>query len=743
MKQATFDQLDKFHEDLCKWDLHQEILSHVDDFLLKPMYYSTEDYILTQKLQLYSDLKTQLNKNAQRLLPGLQNRDADKYLQSNNLFQLKHCEMVKKFVVFELNQVNQNEKKKNAFMCVNQNDVVVIFRQDAHTIEKNHLIGVVDSALDGLVLLKSYIKMEEPDERSFSMGKSLTQDSYWVIEKIGSLINFNKSYLALQSFQDIDIQERLNDPANDILNNYDFYQITKSQEKQIADIFPYTQLQIQAITGSLKKKGLSIVLGDYLSGKTSLIPGLIMSFMMISNQVKLQREQDKKSKKIKTYTMKELLENESSEDEYYSDKDRSLTQFPWYQKGYKHIYDELDYSNQKGVGMGEMYPTSDQTDNKILLKPIEKDQTRPPEKIVIVSPNSLTVDNHLRMIEKLGLDKQVNILRIGHSNHDDELNKKYSIEYLSGGINKKTQKDEALDQVKEDLMRQAQIIFIAVHSLTQQLVEKTQSKHDTIIIDDASVIPEVDVLQTLKRGAVRLILLGNPKIQPNMFMLNPKSGDRTLFSRMIRALDNGQVSKPYVILPTFVQEPNQMIIQQTPKGSAKAKKGKKPEVEQIQAKSKDVEIHFIDLSNAQEKDQKESFINDDEAQSIADYLMTQQDIDLNSVAIMTPFRTQVLAIRNIFQSRDELPAALKSFYQFGSFDEYVSQTFKVVIVSMCKTKNIVKNGGPLLNSHLNVDFLKSRATEKIIVFGRAKALNNLWRHEFYDLAKNANNLTEL
>lgn len=52
------------------------------------------------------------------------------------------------------------------------------------------------------------------------------------------------------------------------------------------------------------------------------------------------------------------------------------------------------------------------------------------------------------------------------------------------------------------------------------------------------MILETDILQTLKRGAIRLILIGNQKIQPNMFQLNPKIGDRTLFSRVLRAFDS-------------------------------------------------------------------------------------------------------------------------------------------------------------------------------------------------------------
>ncbi|CDW81163.1 UNKNOWN [Stylonychia lemnae] len=729
---SNSDQLDKFHEDICKWDIHTDILNHKDAFIIKSAYYSSDDYIATQRNQLYNDLKTTLQKNLQRQLGAIMSPD-------KHVFQLKHCEMVKKFVVFELNQVTQ--QKKAGISVFNQNDVVVIFRQDIHQLEKHNLIGVVDSSVEGLVLLKSIIKMEEPDERSFNMGKSLTQDSFWIIEKIGSVINYNKSYLALQTYQDIDMQENLNDPINDIIHSNNFYSLSKQQERLLYDQFNYTLPQMQAITQSLKKKGVSIIDGEYLSGKTTIAVGLIQALNIILEQVRIERELEKQQKQVKTYSIQELLDNESSEDEYYSDKSKSQVSFPWFQKGYKHIYDELDYTNQQSVAMKEQYPTSDFTDKKILLKAKEKDQTKPPERIVLLSPNSLTVDKHLSIIQQLGLDKTMNIIRIGHSNHDESLNKKFSIEYLSGANMKKTQKDEALDQVKEDLLRQSQVVLMAIHSLNQQMIERTITKQDTVIVDDASIINEMDILQALKRGAIRLILIGNHKLQSNMFQLNAKSGDRTLYQRIFQGMQNLNLQNTIQTLPKFEK---QVQLVQAVKTQPKAKKGKKAEETVRVQQGKEIEIEFIDLTNGEEKDQKESYINEDEAQSIADYLvMAYKSLDLNDLAITTPFRTQMHMIRSVFQSREDFPEELKAFAQFGSFDEYVSQTYKTLIISVCKTKNIAKNGGPLLNSQLNVDFLKTRAVEKIIVFGRAKSLNALWRNEFFEIAKSQEKVTEL
>lgn len=110
---------------------------------------------------------------------------------------------------------------------------------------------------------------------------------------------------------------------------------------------------------------------------------------------------------------------------------------------------------------------------------------------------------------------------------------------------------------------------------------------------------------------------------------------------------------------------------------------------------------------------------------------------------MSPFRTQSLLIKNTLQTREDIDTKLKKFSEIGSFDEFVSNRYSTVMVSVCKTKNIVKTAGPLLNNPLNIDYLKSRSTKQIIIFGKAKALNALWKNEFYEVAKNNGALTEI
>jgi hypothetical protein len=79
-------------------------------------------------------------------------------------------------------------------------------------------------------------------------------------------------------------------------------------------------------------------------------------------------------------------------------------------------------------------------------------------------------------------------------------------------------------------LNQSQIIFVASFSLSSILLDKRLVKIDTVIVDDASLLNEIDVLQAMKNGGLRLLLLGNKDIEQGMFLLNAKN-DKTLFQR--------------------------------------------------------------------------------------------------------------------------------------------------------------------------------------------------------------------
>jgi hypothetical protein len=51
--------------------------------------------------------------------------------------------------------------------------------------------------------------------------------------------------------------------------------------------------------------------------------------------------------------------------------------------------------------MGEQYPTSETTDKKVIMKDIVKNEVPLPQKVLVVSPNSFTVDLLLTKTAKI------------------------------------------------------------------------------------------------------------------------------------------------------------------------------------------------------------------------------------------------------------------------------------------------------------------------------------------------------
>lgn len=58
----------------------------------------------------------------------------------------------------------------------------------------------------------------------------------------------------------------------------------------------------------------------------------------------------------------------------------------------------------------------------------------------------------LNLAEKFKLN-DLRMIRLGSSNDNEALNKKYSLDHLSGANNKKGVRDDAVDEAKDHLMR--------------------------------------------------------------------------------------------------------------------------------------------------------------------------------------------------------------------------------------------------------------------------------------------------
>ena len=138
-------------------------------------------------------------------------------------------------------------------------------------------MGVVDSSLEGgLLIIKTMINMESEDERTVNIGQSITEKSLWVVEKAATLLNFNKAFLSAQNFSDILIQDSILDPRNFLINSQkDLYHIPKTLQNTL----DLDSDELSVVQKCMKKQGLSVIEGTYLSGKSTAAVALIQSLL--------------------------------------------------------------------------------------------------------------------------------------------------------------------------------------------------------------------------------------------------------------------------------------------------------------------------------------------------------------------------------------------------------------------------------------------------------------------------------
>ena len=137
---------------------------------------------------------------------------------------------------------------------------------------------------------------------------------------------------------------------------------------------------------------------------------------------------------------------------------------------------------------------------------------------------------------------------------------------------------------------------------------------------------------------------------------------------------------------------------------------------------------------------KDSYENHDEAEAIADYLVAYcASADPKKIAVMSPFRTQALVIKNVLQEerKDDMPKGLKTFGMIGSFEDFVSCSFDIVIVSLCKTEDDAVMQKAMLSSEQVIDFVKARVDRdanepKLVVVGKAATVPRVWKKEFLE-----------
>ena len=142
-------------------------------------------------------------------------------------------------------------------------------------------------------------------------------------------------------------------------------------------------------------------------------------------------------------------------------------------------------------------------------------------------------------------------------------------------------------------------------------------------------------------------------------------------------------------------------------------------------------ITYVNVSDSEEISKKGSFINKEEIRAMFKYLNIYPP-HVPRYGIMSPFRKQAMEISDSHERNWHWqgPKSDSLVKYVGSVEDFVSLNFHTALISFAKTENAERDGGSLLNSPAMIDFILSRVTNELVVFGREDSLTEAWNQAF-------------
>jgi senataxin len=307
-----------------------------------------------------------------------------------------------------------------------------------------------------------------------------------------------------------------------MLNTQEYFFMPKKLESKLRIFF--NNSQFEALSNSIKKRGVTLIQGPPGTGKSTTILGIIS---VILNSLIKKEGIERRNSVINSINQEILYEDSKlSRSNKKIDKNIILSQ-PWlygYDSPSSHNFDEVNFTTDDIYGFTE-YSTSKQSDNyKFLLRTNDED-VLPPEKILVCAPSNVAIDEIIRkMITNGLLDSEGNtfhpkFVRIGPNFHPNL--KEFSLDYLvskrlgigetfnvGGGVSNMA-KD--IEKVKFEILSSVKIVCSTLSMAGSNILTSLNQKFDTIVIDEAAQAVETSTLIPLKYGSERLILVGDPK----------------------------------------------------------------------------------------------------------------------------------------------------------------------------------------------------------------------------------------
>lgn len=360
--------------------------------------------------------------------------------------------------------------------------------------------------------------------------------------------------------------------------------------------------------------------------------------------------------------------------------------------------------------------------------------------VIVLAPTHQAINNALNKIHKLYDDCE--LYKIGDELKALGLNKKIHISSYKAFVEEVYGKNS--NRKKKGQNKRGRIVGMTFHAAVIHLGLQKQAFNPTIaLVDEAGQLPLVyaAVLGTFRVGSV--ILIGDDKQMPPIYHQKLKDHDlsksvfeyiRLKYPQLIAPLRityrlNEQVTR--VIDKLFYADGKEQFLE-TSSYSAKNRL-----VVQKPATSEWVNEIFLSPKSfawVSVEGSGSTDYNTREASAIAAFIQESIlcGIPANRLAVITPFRKQVVAIRN--ELRKQNPASLPVI---DTVERLQGQDVDVILISFCANDlEYIRSLAEFLFNKNRINVMLSRAKLKVVIFANETILD-------YDRTTNVNILSEI
>ncbi|KAK5577040.1 hypothetical protein RB653_001977 [Dictyostelium firmibasis] len=590
-----------------------------------------------------------------------------------------------------------------------------------------HLIGTVEHLDNGGIKVKFYVKGIKGD-RARQVSLLLRYEIDWWTTKLCNLSTLQREFCALYQCSQSNFMKTLMMREDDGQDG-----IVMKIPPLLHDQFSstYNDSQLNALTSALEGNAITLIQGPPGTGKTHVILGLI-SVLLHSTIVP-------KVKSSNNFNDRMLTDRELSMSEK---RDLWNIAQPWFNKGFAHIRDNYDLIDSD-------FEERDQKRKRDLWRKLRDTGSvkggAAKRRILLCAPSNGAVDEIVSRLIRDGLlnadgrKYNPNLVRVGPGSHSDV--ESVSLDYMvrcrqqmmnsnsampsssastAAATSGSSRSNQDTSSIRNILLDEADIVATTLSFSGSTLLTKMAGGFDIVIIDEAAQAVETSTLIPIQHNCKKVVLVGDPKQLPAT-IISPLAikyhYDQSLFQRLQEKNAPHMLTTQYRMHSLIRAFPSRHFYQDLL-------------LDGPNIPSRATHYHsnpffgplvFYDLAwSTETKPGGGSVLNEYECK-MAMYLFqlftkVYPDEDFaNRIGIISPYRQQVLALREIFKNYPGI--------SIDTVDGFQGREREIIIFSCVRAPIEEGSGIGFLSDVRRMNVALTRPRSSLLILGNTKALS--------------------